>query len=130
MREFVTAVEEVVTEDSGTPVEEQYTEFKLDDRVMRAYQPTDGQLAFMLAAMGRGQSNDQRFASIINIMISSLRDEDADYLEGRLLSRDPKDRLPVSQIEQIFEYLVEEWFGRPTQQPSDSASSPPSDGQN
>ena len=27
MREFVTAVEEVVTEDNGTPVEEQYTEF-------------------------------------------------------------------------------------------------------
>jgi len=130
MKEFVTAVEEVAKEDDGTPVEEQYVEFKLDGRVMRAYQPTDGQLTFMLAALGRGQTSDQRFAGIVNIMMSSLRDEDQDYLESRLLSRDPKRRLPIKQVEAIFEHLVEEWFARPTQQPSDSAPSPQSDGQN
>lgn len=130
MKEFVTAVEESIQEDEGTPVEEQYVEFKLDDRVMRAYQPTDGQLTFMLAAMGRGQTSDQRFAAIINIMMESLREEDQDYLESRLLTRDPAKRLPVKQIEAIFEYLTEEWFGRPTQPPSDSAPSPQSDGQN
>jgi hypothetical protein len=71
--------------------------------------------------MGRGQSQESRFASIINIMLESLRPGDRDYLEGRLLSQDPKQRLPVKQIEAIFEYLAEEWFARPTQQPSDSA---------
>ena len=130
MREFVTAVEEIEKTDEGTPVEEQYVEFKLDGRVMRAYQPTDGQLVFMLASMGRGQSNDQRFASVINIILASLRDEDADYLTSRLLTRDHKDILPVAQIEQIFEYLTEEWFARPTQSQSDSAESSQSDGQN
>jgi hypothetical protein len=84
----------------------------------------------MLASLGRGQSSESRFASIINIMMSSLRDADADYLESRLLSRDPKDRLPVEQIEAIFEFLTTEWFARPTQPPSDSAPSPQNDGQN
>lgn len=130
MKEFITAVEEVANEEDGTPVEEQYVAFKVDGRELRAYQPTDGQLAFMLAALGRGQSADQRFAAIINIMLSSLRNEDADYLEGRLLTRDPKTRLPIKQVEAIFEHLTEEWFARPTQPSSDSAASPQSDGQN
>jgi hypothetical protein len=130
LKEFITAVEEVTAEDEGTKAEEQYVEFKVDDRVLRAYPPNDGQLAFMLAALGRGQSQDQRFAAIINIMMSALRGEDQDYLEGRLLSRDPKVRLPITQIEAIFEYLTEEWFARPTQPQSDSAESPQSDGQN
>lgn len=130
MKEFITAVEEVIQSDEGTPVEDQYVEFKLDDRVMRAYQPTDGQLTFMMAALGRGQSNDQRFAAIINIMMSALREEDQDYFEGRLLTRDPKKRLAVKKIEEIFEYLTEEWFARPTQPSSDSAQSPQSDGPN
>lgn len=149
MKEFVTAVEDVMAEDereakvvalveAGKTREEAEAEvdsedfiaFKVDGRELHAYQPTDGQLAFMLAALGRGQSTDQRFAAIINIMLASLRDDDADYLEGRLLSRDPKKRLPIKQVEAIFEHLTEGWFGRPTQPSSGSAPSEPSDGQN
>lgn len=150
MKEFITAVEDIAAEDereakivalveSGktreeaekeVESEEGVVEFKLDGRVMKAYPLEDGQLAFMLAALGRGQSQEQRFASIINLMISSLRDADQDYLEGRLLSRDPKDRLPIKQIEAIFEHLTEQWFARPTQPSSGSAASPPTDGPN
>lgn len=149
MKEFTSAVEDVIAEaereakikalmEEGKTREEaeyevadeKYTEFKVDGRVLRAYQPTDGQLAFMLAALGRGQSADQRFAAIINIMLASLRGEDQDYLEGRLLSRDRKHMLPIKQVESIFEFLTEEWFARPTQPSSGSAPSLPSDGQN
>lgn len=130
MKEFTTAVEEVISEDEGTPAEEQFVEFMLDGRVMRAYQPTDGQLAFMLAALGRGQTQDGRFAAIINIMLSSMRDDDKDYLESRLLTRDPKKRVPMKQIEGIFEHLTEEWFARPTQPQSGSAPSQQNDGAN
>ena len=130
MKEFTSAVEEIESEDGGTPPEERYVEFKLDGRVLHSYPPLDGQLAFMLAALGRGQTTEQRFAAIINIMMSTLRDEDADYLEGRLLSRDPKQRLTIKTIEEIFESLIEEWFARPTQPPSDSAASEPSTGLN
>lgn len=150
MKEFVTAVEEVIEQDereakikalveSGlTPqeaeekvlAEEGVVSFKVDDRILRAHPPNEGQLTFMLAALGRGQDQNQRFASIINIMMSCLRGDDQDYLESRLLSRDPETRLPVKMVEQIFEYLVEEWFARPTQLPSGSAPSQPSGGPN
>lgn len=129
MKEFTTAVSEAVLEANGTPVEEQFVEFKVDGRVLRAYPPTAGQMTFMMAAMGRGQTDDQRFASIINIMLAALRDSDRDWLEGRLLSRG-KDALPMPTIEKIFEHLMEEWFGNPTQGPSDSVPSPPNAGQN
>jgi hypothetical protein len=132
VKEFITAVEDVVLEDEneakikalmeeGKTREEAeaevegYIAFKVDGRELHAYPPTEGQLAFMLASLGRGQSNEGRFASIINIMLSCLRNEDRDYLEGRLLDRDPKNRLPIKQVEAIFEFLMEEWFARPTQ---------------
>jgi hypothetical protein len=139
MKEFVTAYEDVVAEDeretkikalveSGKTraeaeaevEDDDYIEFKIDDRVMRAYTPTEGQLAFMLAALGRGQTQDSRFAAILNIMFESLRGDDKDYLENRLLSRDPKKRLSMKMIESIFEHITSEWFARPTQSPSDS----------
>lgn len=129
MKEFTTAVEAIEREDNGEAVEEQYIAFKLDGREMHAYPPTDGQLAFMLAAMGRGQSADSRFASIINIMLETFRDEDREYFEGRLLTRDSTKRIGVEQINEIFEHLTEEWFARPTQSSSGSATSPPNDGQ-
>lgn len=133
MKEFISAVQDELAEEApvvykrdaegqfildenGEKIpEEPYLEFKLDDRVCRAYPPTPGQLTFMLAALGRGQSDDSRFASIMNILLESLRQEDADYIEGRLLTRDPKQRLPLEKIEEVFEYLVGEWFARPTQ---------------
>lgn len=134
MKEFTSAVEDIVVEDEreekikalidqGKTREEAEAEvdhedfipFKLDGREMRAYMPTDGQLAFMLAATGRGQSNEGRFAAILNILFESLRPEDKDYLEGRLLTRDPARRLSIKKVEELFEWLVEEWFARPTQ---------------
>lgn len=128
MKEFISAVEDAENEENGTE-EESYVPFKIDGRELRAYQPTEGQLIFMLAATGRGQSADQRMAAIINIMLASLRDDDADYMEARLLTRDPKKRLKPEMIESVFEYLVEEWFARPTQPSSGSAESQPSAGQ-
>lgn len=148
MKEFITAVEEVEAEDereakiaalmeSGKTREEAeaevepYTAFKIDGRELRAYAPHEGQLTFMLAALGRGQTQDQRFAAIVNIMLETLRDEDRDYLENRLLTKDRKKRIPLKTVEAIFEHLVEEWFGGKVTPPSsDSATTPPSDGTN
>lgn len=102
-------------EDAESEVDEDpYTDFMLDGRKMRAYQPTSGQLAFMLASLGRGQTSDQRFAAILNIMFECLRDEDKDHLESRMLTRDKKKRLDLPMLERIFEGLTKEWFARPT----------------
>lgn len=138
MKEFTTAVADILDEDEredkikalmeekdGEPglsrqdAEDQVDDdipvkFSLDGRTMHAYMPTDGQLAFMMAAMGRGQSDNNRFAAIVNIMLESLRDADRQYMEERLLTRDKTKRLPVKQVEAIFEHLSEEWFARPT----------------
>lgn len=147
MKEFITAVEDLVSEDENTEriaaliaagktedearaEVEGYIPFKVDGRELRAYHPHEGQLTFMLAALGRGQTKDQRFASIINIMLESLREEDAEYLESRLLTRDPQKRIKAKQIEEIFAYLTEQWFARPTQSQSGSAGLPQTDGQN
>lgn len=91
--------------DLGKPVE-----FKIDGRKMKAYPPADGQLAFMVATLGRGQSSDQRFAGIINLMTETLLPADKDYFEKRLLTNDRKHRLPMSTLEGVFEHLTEEWF--------------------
>lgn len=124
MKEFFTAAKAVVEDEK-----EEFVSFKLDGRELHAYPPTEGQLVFLFSAMGRGQSKTQRFASIVNIMMASLRADDQDYLEERLLSRDPKKRIGPDEVEKIFEHLAEEWFGRPTQPSSDSVSSEPNDGQ-
>lgn len=133
MKEFVSAVQEEIVEqdresqiaalmEQGRTREEaeleadatEYTDFKLDGRVMRAYKPNSTTLAFMLATLGRGQTKDQRFAAILNIMFESLREEDKDHLENRMLTRGPK-QVKMEQIEEIFEFLIEEWFATPTQ---------------
>lgn len=129
MKEFKSAVEDVLAEDEREAKiaalieggktreeaeaevdEESYVEFDLDGRKMKAYRPNETQLAFMLASLGRGQSKQQRFGAILNIMFESLDEDDKDYLEGRMLTRDPRQRVPMKTIEGIFEFLMEEWF--------------------
>lgn len=126
MKKFTSAVIDHI---EGESAEEEFTAFELDGRELRAYKPHEGQLLFMMAALGRGQSDDKRLASIVNLMMSTLRGEDQDYLEERLLERDPQKRLKIQKIEEIFQWLVEdEWFSDPTQESSDSAESQPTTG--
>lgn len=138
MKEFVVAVADSMAEDAG--VEEGVLEFALVDevrygtdaetgepkfkqvkRVLTAYPPSPNQLAFLMATMGRGQSDASRFGSYINVMLNSLRGDDKDYFEERLLESDPRRRIPMEQVEEIFMYLTEEWFARPSESQSDSS---------
>lgn len=84
--------------------------FKIDGRVLYAHRPHDGQIAFMMASLGRGQSNANRFAAIINVMLETLRGEDKDWLEERLLTGDKSRTIPPKTLEEVFEYLSEAWF--------------------
>jgi len=149
MKEFSTAVEAEIEEveyedavkartkeliDEGKEPEEAYRQaqaevddergvikFKIDDRTLRAFPLHEGQITFLMAATGRGKTDLQRGADITDLMLESLRDSDRDWFNSRLLTRDPKQRIPMKTIEAVFEYLVEEWFGRPIQPSSDSA---------
>lgn len=90
--------------------EKKAVKFKLRERELTAYQPHDGQMAFLLANLGRGQTSDGRFAAIVNIMTECLRGSDKDYFESLLLTGDRKKRLRLKTLEGIFEHLTASWF--------------------
>lgn len=107
MREFVTAVEE-----QQAPKDEPDLTFKLDDKVLYAYKPTDGQLAMLMASIGRHTSDTTKIAGVIDFFVAVLDEASAPYIVDRLLSR--ADPLGIPQVQDIMEWMVEEWTGRPT----------------
>lgn len=118
MREFVTAVEDAVAEEED---QEPGLVFSIDGQEMRAYKPTEGQFALLMVAMGRHASNMDQFAGIIDFFISVLDEPSERYVIGRMQSRD--NIIPLENIVEIMEWMIEEWGGRPFQKPSVSTSS-------
>ena len=121
MKEFSTAIRDAV-EDSEAPME-----FKIDGHVVRAFRPTDGQIAMLMAALGRHTSESTKVAGVIDFFVYTLDDESYNYVTNRLLSRD--DALEMDQIQEVIEWMIEEWSGRPTQPASGSTRSQTSGGQ-
>lgn len=122
MKEFNTAVKEVAAGDIDEGIE-----FKIDDRTLVAYKPSDGQLAMLMASLGRGSSETDSIAGVINFFVKVLSREGAQYIESRLLDREDTG-FELAQVEEIMEWLVEEWSGRPTQPLTVSTQSPVSGG--
>lgn len=120
MKEFNSAVREA-TEDT------ELLEFMVDGVTCRAYKPTDGQIAMTMASLGRHTSENQKIAGVIDFFVTILDEDSHRYIVDRLLSRD--DPLGLQEVEDILEWMVEEWTGRPTQPPSVSTRSPRSGGQ-
>lgn len=116
MKEFITAVEAVEAEDEdlGTP-------FMVDGVECRAYAPSDGQLAMLVVSISKRSSQHEKIAGIINFFDSTLDEESREYITDRLLDR--TDPFGVVQVEEIIEFLIEEWTGRPTKSPSGSTRS-------
>lgn len=107
MKEFTTALK-AVTEDQDQPMV-----FSIDGKELRAYKPTDGQLAMLMAAVGRHTSVHTKVAGVIDFFVAVMDEDSANYVTERLLSR--TDPLGVDQVEEVMEWMVEEWTGRPTQ---------------
>lgn len=122
MREFVTAANEAVESE----VENSGMTFMVDGVECRAFRPKDGQLAVLMATTGRHSSSNEQVAGIINFFCAVLDDESQSYVISRLLDR--KDSFGVEQVQDIMEWMIEEWSGRPTVSPSVSTPSPPSGG--
>lgn len=116
MREFVTAV--AAQEDES---QQGWIDFKVDGVVCRARRPSPGQVAYLLASMHKRAPLEQQIAGAINFCMAIMDHDSASYLSDKLL--DPEDPFEIPQIQDIIEYLVEEWSGRPTEQSSDSSSS-------
>jgi len=114
MKEFTTAVEQAEGE-------AELLEFKIDDHVVRAYRPTDGQLAMLMASVGRHTSEVTKIAGCIDFFVTVMDEESHRYVVDRLLSRE--DPLGIMDVQGIIEWLIEEWSGRPTQSLSVSTQS-------
>lgn len=106
MKEFNTALK-AVTEDEAPMV------FKIDGQELHAYKPTDGQLALLLSAIGRHTNVQTRIAGVIDFFVNVMDEGSATYVTERLLSR--TDPLEIEQVQEVMEWMVEEWTGRPTQ---------------
>jgi hypothetical protein len=107
IKEFTTALK-AVTDDQDLPML-----FSIDGHQLAAYQPTDGQLALLMSSIAAHTSVQTRVAGVINFFVAVMDDDSATYITDRLLSR--SDPLGVDQVEEIMEWMVEEWTGRPTQ---------------
>jgi hypothetical protein len=125
MKEFVTAALDATETDEqkakGIPV-------NIDDRVYHFRKPGDGQIAMLMASTGRHSKQVDQISGVINFVTAILPEEDRNHLVDRLLDYD--DPYGVADIQKVLEYLIGEWSGRPTEQPSGSGGSPKPDGQN
>lgn len=135
VKQFKAAVAEHVEADSEdavkfdlhkTRINEQGEEEILETREMVALNPDPAQVAMLMASLGRGSTQTDRIAGMVNFFVNVFDTDSAEYLEQRLLDR--KDGFGPDQVEDILAFLMEEWSARPTQRPSDSTSSPPSAG--
>ncbi|HEY5419337.1 MAG TPA: hypothetical protein VIL10_01265 [Marmoricola sp.] len=98
------------------------TDAVLDKVVCHAYHPGDGQVIVLIAdTMGRRSSTSDKIAGIIDFFTDVLDDESKEYIVRRLMDR--RDPFGLADVEPIVFYLVEEWGGRPTKQPSDFSRS-------
>jgi hypothetical protein len=120
VKEFTTAVERVDGDD------ERGFEFKVDGVLCTAYRPTESQLAVLMATTGRHSSVEEQIAGYINFFVAVLDDASHHYVVSRLLDR--KNPLPIEVVQNIIEWLISEWSGRPIVRPSGSTGSPPSTG--
>lgn len=93
----------------------------LDDRKLTFIEPSSKTLLLLMSIYAERDSGDQLLAlgNSINLMFNLLETpEDRNYLKRRLF--DPKDDLGEEEISEIFRYLIEEWSGRPIEEPSAS----------
>jgi hypothetical protein len=118
VKEFVTAAKEIEDEESG---EDGVVEFAIDGTMCTAYRPGDGQIAVLMATTGPHASENEQIAGFINFFVSVLDEGSHSYIVSRLLDR--TDVFGMKELNDISEYLMEQWSGRPTKSSSGSTGS-------
>lgn len=118
MKEFTTAAAEAEKPEGA---EDEGMEFSVDGVLCHCYKPNDGQLAFLMATTGRHSNEQEQIAGIINFFVAVLDDQSHDFLVKKMLDRD--DDFGILEVQEIMQWMVEEWTARPTQSPSASTPS-------
>lgn len=124
MREFVTAAKKEVAQVTDRP---DVVQFKMkrdpedEGTEITAYRPDEAQFTVFIAAIGMGSTGTDGIAGIVNFLLSVVDQSSKSYLTSRLLDRE--DPFSITDLQEIMEYLIEEWSGRPSESSSDSAPS-------
>ena len=119
MKSFSTAAKAAAHE-TDPPVGPPIT-FDIDGRQVTALAPTAAQMAVFMSAFAETTEIAVTITDSINFFHDRFQRADATYFKKRLL--DPTDPFEFDQVTDILLWLVEEWSGRPTSSPSDSAPS-------
>jgi hypothetical protein len=114
-KSFITAAEQSGNDDIP-PID-----FTLDKHGLTAYFPGDGQVAVLMAETSRHQDMRTKVGGAIDFFQSVFDAEEAAWLRNRLLDKDDDFGLPT--IQEIIEWLLEEWSANPTQSSSASTRS-------
>lgn len=122
MKAFTTAVVERIEGEE----EEGRLEFELDGETLVAYKPSEAQFALLMQAASRYTEKNEAVAGAMDFFHAVLETDSAAHIRHRLLNRDDAFGLP--EVEEIIEWMVEEWTGRPFRKSSGSTSSPKSTG--
>lgn len=123
--EFDTAVARVQAEDSEEEVSYSFTINEVDEKgnvvnsvECHAYAPEDGNIMMLMADLvSRRAGIAQQIAGLVDFITDVLDEESRDYIVRRLMDR--TDPFGITDLRGIVDYLMEEWSGRPTKQPSD-----------
>lgn len=100
-----------------------------DGRVIKIYQPTEGQIGVLMSALGKGSAEVLVIGGLVQFFCDLLEPEDRYYIETRLMNR--KDELSkngVTIVQGWVEELIEAWAGNPTKSFSVFTPSPESTG--
>lgn len=118
MKEFITGYHD----DERKKLEEEldYIEFQHDGNTVRFFEPSAGQLAIMANARPRKGSEEKVVGQFISLFFSLMDDDTQDYFNDILMDRvHPFDIDSEGGVMDIFEWLMEEWSGKRSKQPSD-----------
>jgi len=124
MKQFITAVTANEDESAEGWIDFEVAETDAKGEVQRtvgcrARRPSPGQVAYLTASIHKRAPLDRQIAGAINFCMAIMDEPTAAYLSDRLL--DSEDPFELPEIQDIIEYLIEEWSGRPTQQSPGSA---------
>jgi hypothetical protein len=109
MREFTTSAR-TAQSDGGRKLPD--VTFKLDGVQMTCRAPKDAQLAYLLAAASSGRAQEDQVAALLDFFEQTLDPASLRVFKRRLL--DTTDEFDFGDAMGIFEYVCEEWSGRPT----------------
>jgi hypothetical protein len=119
-KEFTTAAQSVDV------APDEMMDFKIDGVELHCFQPSNGQLAILLASISNTQNWTHQVAGVINFFDAVLDDDSSAYITRRLLDR--RDPFGIDEVQNIIEWMVEEWAARPTPPSSGSTPSRPRGG--